>query len=115
MASFHLHLVLLLSVSVIMSSAQLLRDSQRKHQVSDQNNDYDTNSHQNNNDSTKHHNDNAKEEFTAKQNDKKNGNIDLNQNEKNEKGINNNQKNDTKDGEFDGPYIYTDDSVSMIR
>ena len=77
--------------------------------------DYDTNSHQNNNDSTKHHNDNAKEEFTAKQNDKKNGNIDLNQNDKNEKGINNNQKNDTKDGEFDGPYIYTDDSVSMIR
>ena len=56
-----------------------------------------------------------KEEFTANQNNKKNGNIDLNQNEKNEKGINNNQKNDTKDGEFDGPYIYTDDSVSMIR
>ena len=111
MAGFHFHLVLLLSVSVIMSSAQLLRDSQRK--VSD--NDYDTNSHQNNNDSTKHHNDNAKEELTANQNKEKNGDTNLNQNENNEKGINNNQKNNTKDGEFDGPYIYTDDSVSMIR
>ena len=115
MASFLFHLVLLLSVSVIMSSAQLLRDSQRKHQVSHQNNDYDTNSHQNNNDSTKHQNHNAKEELTANQNEKKNGNININQNEKDEKGINNNLKNNTKDGEFDGPYIYTDDSVSMIR